>query len=131
MPSTSGNQRNFVDEEGVDQQKLVQSQKQMLLIQEENTQMVAEREEEVNKVVRSIVDLNDIFKDLAHMVHEQGTVLDRIDYNIEQTQFQVQEGYKQLQKAEKYQRKNRKMHCISILAVMVIIFMVILIIVKS
>jgi len=38
------------------------------------------------------------------MVQDQGTILDRIDYNIEQTQVQVQEGYKQLKKADSYQR---------------------------
>ncbi|CAG4969010.1 syntaxin-16 [Colias croceus] len=121
LPSTS----NY-EEDGRNQ-----NQKQLLLMEEENTQMIAEREKEVNKIVRSIVDLNDIFKDLAHMVHEQGTILDRIDYNIEQTQVQVHEGYKQLQKAERYQRKNRKMHCILILAVVVIVMSILLIIVKS
>ncbi|XP_068625002.1 syntaxin-16 [Battus philenor] len=131
LPSTST--AYYDDEKELDGmfQKPALSQKQMLLIQEENTQAVAEREEEVNKIVRSIVDLNDIFKDLAHMVHEQGTVLDRIDYNIEQTQVQVHEGYKQLQKAERYQRNNRKMHCILILAVTLIIMVILLIIVKS
>lgn len=121
--------QNF-DDDGM-YQKPVLNQKQLLLMQEDNTKMVAEREEEVNKIVRSIMDLNEIFKDLGHMVHEQGTILDRIDYNIEQTQFQVNEGLKQLQKADRYQRKNRKMHCICILSVMLIIMMVLLVIVKS
>lgn len=112
-------------------EKQALNQKQLLLMQEENSKMIEEREEEVNKIVKSIVDLNDIFKDLANMVHEQGTVLDRIDYNIEQTQVQVHEGYKQLQKAERYQRKNRKMHCIFILGVAVVVMFVLLIIVKS
>lgn len=131
LPSTS-NTNNYEDEnlEGSFQKQNL-NQKQLLLMQEENTKMVAEREEEVNKIVKSIVDLNDIFKDLAHMVNEQGTVLDRIDYNIEQTQVQVHEGYKQLQKAERYQRQNRKMHCIMILAVTVIVLVILLIIVKS
>ncbi|XP_048000916.1 syntaxin-16 [Leguminivora glycinivorella] len=134
LPSTSGTQKNnFIDdyEQQADFEKPSLNQKQLLLMQEENTRMVAEREQEVNKIVRSIVDLNEIFKDLGHMVHEQGTILDRIDYNIEATQVQVQEGYKQLQKAERYQRKNRKMHCILVLAVMIIILVVLLIIVKS
>ncbi|KAI5635285.1 syntaxin-16 [Phthorimaea operculella] len=102
LPSTSGTQNtNYMDDEqnmeDVMQKQL--NQKQLLLLQEENTKVIAEREEEVNKIVRSIIDLNEIFKDLGQMVHEQGTVLDRIDYNIEQTQVQVHEGYKQLQKA--------------------------------
>ncbi|XP_037965806.2 syntaxin-16 [Plutella xylostella] len=133
LPSTSTNQNGYLEDENLDQmfERQAVSQKQLLLRQEENTKMVAEREAEVNKIVHSIMDLNDIFKDLAHMVHDQGTVLDRIDYNIEQTQVQVHEGYKQLQKAERYQRKNRKMHCILVLGVMIIILAVLLIIVKS
>ncbi|XP_046973406.1 syntaxin-16 [Vanessa cardui] len=131
LPSTSGSQ-NY-DEENLDGmfQKQAMNQKQLLLMQEENSKMIEERDEEVNKIVKSIVDLNDIFKDLATMVHEQGTVLDRIDYNIEQTQVQVHEGFKQLQKAERYQRKNRKMHCIFILGISVFVMVILLIIVKS
>ncbi|CAH0403259.1 unnamed protein product [Chilo suppressalis] len=132
LPSTS---KNYMEDENSqpqeNYQKQIQTQKQMMLLQEDNTRMVAEREEEVNKVVKSIVDLNDIFKDLAHLVHDQGTVLDRIDYNIEQTQVSVHEGYKQLQKAERYQRKNRKMHCILILGVTIVVLAILLIIVKS
>lgn len=90
-----------------------------------------EREKEVNAIVKSILDLNDIFKDLSQMVLEQGTVLDRIDYNIENTQVQVFEGFKQLQKADAYQRKNRKMCAIVSLAAVTILLLFILIIVKS
>lgn len=131
LPSTSTSQ-NY-DDQNLDGmfEKQALNQKQLLLMQEENSKMIEEREEEVNKIVKSIVDLNNIFKDLANMVHEQGTVLDRIDYNIEQTQVQVYEGYKQLQKAERYQRKNRKMHCIFILGIAVVVMFVLLIIVKS
>lgn len=134
LPSTSGTQNNFIDDDRSQSepfQNKILSQTQMLLMEEDNTKMVTEREEEVNKIVRSITDLNDVFKDLSHMVNEQGTVLDRIDYNIEQTQVQVHEGYKQLQKAERYQRKNRKMHCILVLAVSLIGMLILLIVVKS
>lgn len=103
------------------------NQKQLMLIEADNTKMIQSREQEVNTIVNKIVDLNTIFKDLAHLVQEQGTILDRIDYNVESTQTRVFEGYKQLQTAEKYQRKNRKIYCIVLLAGMVM-FMIILII---
>lgn len=106
------------------------TQQQLLLFEEENTKMAEHREKEVIKIVKSIVDLHDIFKDLAHMVQEQGTVLDRIDFNVEQTQTRVTEGYKQLQKAEMYQRKNRKMYCILILASVTLVMLVLLIATK-
>ncbi|XP_068893383.1 syntaxin-16 [Tenebrio molitor] len=107
------------------------NQQQLLLLEEENTRFAQEREQEVNAIVKSIVDLNEIFKDLSQMVVDQGTVLDRIDYNVEQTQIQVYEGFKQLQKADAYQRKNRKMCAILVLAVTTIILFFILIFVKS
>lgn len=61
----------------------------------------------------------------------QGTILDRIDYNVEHAGVQVEKGLQQLQKTEKYQKKNRKMLCIVILAVIIILLMIILIATKS
>lgn len=44
---------------------------QQMLVFADNKAMADEREEEMRKIVSSIVDLNSIFKDLAHMVVEQ------------------------------------------------------------
>uniref|UniRef100_A0A1B6EA29 t-SNARE coiled-coil homology domain-containing protein n=3 Tax=Clastoptera arizonana TaxID=38151 RepID=A0A1B6EA29_9HEMI len=109
----------------------LQPQTQLLLLEEENTKEAVQRDQEVKQIVKSIVDLSDIFKDLAHMVTEQGSILDRIDYNIEQTQIKVHQGYQQLQKADLYQRKNRKMMCILILASVTMFLTFLLIIVKT
>ena len=49
---------------------------QLLMVEENNVQ-VKQREKDINKLVQSIMDLNVIFKELAGMVAEQGTVLDR------------------------------------------------------
>ena len=43
-----------------------------------------ERDEEIQKIARSIQELSDIFKELAVLVIDQGTILDRIDFNMEQ-----------------------------------------------
>lgn len=72
-----------------------------------------------------------LFQEMSHMVADQGTVLDRIDYNIEQTQVRVHEGLIHLQKAEGHQKKNRKMMCIVTLASTIIVLIIILIVVKS
>jgi len=58
-------------------------------------------------------------------------VIDRIDYNLEQTQTRVSQGLQQLQKAEQHQRKNRKMYCILILAATTVLLIFILVLVKS
>ncbi|KAL7985608.1 hypothetical protein Chor_004178 [Crotalus horridus] len=109
-----------------------------LVLVEQNTILVEEREREIRQVIQSITDLNEIFRDLGAMVVEQGTVLDRIDYNVEQSCIKTEEGLKQLHKVsrecvsdtEQYQKKNRKMLIILILFVIVIVLIIVLIAVK-
>jgi len=124
-----GNNGNKSAEEN-SQRPRVGNQQQLLML-EENSAFVEQREKEIQNVVRSIYELNTIFKEMSHMVADQGTVLDRIDYNIEQTQVRVHEGLIHLQKAEGHQKKNRKMMCIVTLASTIIVLIIILIVVKS
>ncbi|XP_037668387.1 syntaxin-16 isoform X2 [Choloepus didactylus] len=102
-----------------------------LVLVEQNTLMVEERERELRQIVQSISDLNEIFRDLGAMIVEQGTVLDRIDYNVEQSCVKTEDGLKQLHKAEQYQKKNQKMLVILILFVIIIVLIVVLVGVKS
>ncbi|XP_061188465.1 syntaxin-16-like isoform X1 [Saccostrea echinata] len=106
------------------------SKAQMQMV-EDNTIAVRHREKEITQIVKSIQDLNDIFRDLSQMVVDQGTILDRIDYNVEHASVQVEKGLQQLKKAEKYQKKNRKMLIIIILTCLIIILIIVLIGVKS
>lgn len=105
--------------------------KPSLMALEDNTMLVRKREREIHKIVQSIAELNAIFKDLATMVSDQGTIIDRIDYNIEHAHMRVEEGLKSLKQAEKYQKQDKKMHCILILAVIFIILLFVLIITKT
>ena len=57
--------------------------------------------------------------------------MDRIDYNIETAGLRVEEGLKQLRKAEQYQSKDRKMKCILLLAAVFVFLVLLLIVVKS
>nr|KAF6472656.1 syntaxin 16 [Molossus molossus] len=71
---------------------------EQLVLVEQNTLLVEEREREIRQIVQSISDLNEIFRDLGAMIVEQGTVLDRIDYNVEQSCIKTEDGLKQLHK---------------------------------
>ncbi len=56
------------------------------------------RDEEINKLVESINELTSIFKQMTELVYEQGTILDRIDYNVEETLDNVKKANIQLNK---------------------------------
>ncbi|KAK7846758.1 syntaxin-43 [Quercus suber] len=51
-----------------------------------------EREREINQVVQSVNELAQIMKDLSVLVIDQGTIVDRIDYNIQNVAVSVDEG---------------------------------------
>ncbi|KFM25560.1 Syntaxin-42 [Auxenochlorella protothecoides] len=79
--------------------------------------LIDDRDREVAGIVASIHELAQIMKDLSVLVIDQGTVLDRIDYNMEATAAQVTEGVKQLAKAEKKQKQGLMAVCIMFLLV--------------
>ncbi|KAH8874048.1 Syntaxin-16 [Schistosoma japonicum] len=122
---------SFVNEPEDNEYALWESQKQRRsLLLTENTNMVVQREQEIHQIVQSIHELNEIFRDVAQMVVDQGTLIDRIDYNVEHTQIRVEQGLKQLTKAQSHQSKDRKMIIILVLSGLVIVFGVLLIVTK-
>ena len=89
-----------------------------------------QRSQEITNIAQSINELHTIFKELAVLVIDQGTILDRIDYNLEQVSATVEEGRKQLTKAEKHQKNSRMIICIYVLIVAVAVMLVIVVIQK-
>mmetsp|Transcript_52971 Transcript_52971/g.124072 ORF Transcript_52971/g.124072 Transcript_52971/m.124072 type:complete len:304 (+) Transcript_52971:71-982(+) len=86
-----------------------------------------QRSEEICHIAASINDLNTVFKELAVLVIDQGSILDRIDFNIEQVVDQSKEANVQLQKAEKSQKSNRATKCmIALVAINVILILVLI-----
>ncbi|XP_078182738.1 syntaxin-43-like isoform X2 [Carex rostrata] len=86
-----------------------------------------EREKEISQVVESVNELAQIMKDLSVLVIDQGTIIDRIDYNIQNVASTVEEGYKQLQKAERTQKKGGMVMCATVLVIMCLVMLVLLV----
>eukprot|EP00184_Porphyridium_aerugineum_P005623 CAMPEP_0184698108 /NCGR_PEP_ID=MMETSP0313-20130426/4843_1 /TAXON_ID=2792 /ORGANISM="Porphyridium aerugineum, Strain SAG 1380-2" /LENGTH=88 /DNA_ID=CAMNT_0027156997 /DNA_START=6 /DNA_END=269 /DNA_ORIENTATION=+ len=85
----------------------------MQILQAESSQrLIEERAREIDAVAASINDLAYLMRDLGHLVMEQGTILDRIDYNIEAVKDTTQVAVKELVRAERQQRKRRSVACI-------------------
>eukprot|EP00795_Rhopilema_esculentum_P007539 gene7539-13322_t len=81
---------------------------------------IREREEAIRKLESDIIDVNDIFKDLALMVHEQGDIVDSIEANVGNAAANIEEGNVQLEKARDYQKASRRKLCCLVVILLVV-----------
>ena len=84
-------------------------------------QQMKKRNEDINILANSINELSGILKDLQNVVQEQGTILDRIDYNIDVSYENSQKGLKFLKKAEEHQNESCFRNVILVLFVIIFI----------
>ncbi|XP_070705871.1 syntaxin-7 isoform X2 [Pempheris klunzingeri] len=96
-----------------------QVQAQTEAFTEEDLRLIQERESAIRQLESDIVDINDIFKDLGLMVHEQGDMIDSIEANVENADVSVQSATQQLARAADYQRSSRKKICILVIVLAV------------
>ncbi|KAL3490794.1 t-SNARE [Aspergillus germanicus] len=95
----------------------------------QNDAVILQREREINDIAKGIIELSDIFRELQTMVIDQGTMLDRIDYNVERMHTDVQSAQKELNVATNYQRRTTKRKII-LLLILLVVGMIIVLLVK-
>ncbi|KAL8143020.1 hypothetical protein V2J09_016052 [Rumex salicifolius] len=95
---------------------------------EQGEHVNAQREKEIQQVAQSVNELAQIMKDLSTLVIDQGTIVDRIDHNIQNVTISVEQGFKELQKAERTQRQGGMVKCATILVIMCFVMLVLLVI---
>jgi syntaxin 16 len=80
-----------------------------------------QNEEEIMQIVRRAEDIRNIFADLATLIHDQGTIIDRIDFCIQATLTNALEAHSEVEKAASYQKKSRLWICVIILSIVIVI----------
>uniref|UniRef100_A0A2P2JBD4 Syntaxin-22 n=1 Tax=Rhizophora mucronata TaxID=61149 RepID=A0A2P2JBD4_RHIMU len=123
-------------ESGVDRDKqpllLEQRRQEVLRLDNEiafNEAIIEEREQGIRDIEEQIAKANDIFKDLAVLVHDQGVVIDDIQSSINSSAAATTQATVQLAKASK-NVKSRSSWCWWILVIVVlalVIFLLVLI----
>lgn len=68
-------------------------------------EIFTKRNREIEALVKSIIDLNQIFKDLSIMINEQSESIDRIDLVMSEVVTKTDSGVKELKKAQEEQKK--------------------------
>ncbi|KAK3016572.1 hypothetical protein RJ639_006728 [Escallonia herrerae] len=86
---------------------------------------IQERQDAVREVERKLLELQQIFLDMAVPVDAQGDMLDNIETHVSNAVDHVQDGNNALQKAKTLQRNSRKWMCIAILILLIIVVVVV------
>lgn len=79
---------------------------------------------EFEALSRRAEEIKQLFVDLANLITEQGTVIQRIDYNITQTLDNARTAHDEVVEAEKYQKKSRMWICAAILGIMIVLMLI-------
>ena len=88
-----------------------------------------DRHKEIDQIVKTVNELKEIFQEVADMIIFQGTILDRIDYNIYESRHNIRRGNREME--ETHERlKSGCLRRINQILIICIFIMSILIIFK-
>ncbi|URE14667.1 SynN [Musa troglodytarum] len=107
------------------------TQQEVVLLDNEivfNEAIIEEREQGIQEIQQQIGQVNEIFKDLAVLVHDQGAVIDDINSHIENSYAATAQGKTQLKKAAATQKSNSSLMCLLLVIFGIILLIVIIII---
>ncbi|XP_072029130.1 syntaxin-like isoform X7 [Amphiura filiformis] len=89
------------------------------------------RHNDIIKLENSIRELHDMFMDMAMLVESQGEMIDRIEFNVEQSVDYVETAKMDTKKAVKYQSKARRKKIMIMICCGVLIAIVVIIIISQ
>lgn len=88
--------------------------------------LIIEREAEIRNIEQSVGELNELFRDVAHIVHEQGGQLDIISENVERVGDDTRGANVELRSASRYQKNARNKACCLLVILAVILTIIVL-----
>lgn len=87
---------------------------------------IRERHGTVAQIERSLLELQQVFMDMAVLVEHQGEQLNDIESHVGRAASFVRRGTDQLQTARKHQKNTRKWTCIAIILLLIIVLAIVL-----
>lgn len=119
-------EENTRDIENYLKQALHQAQQQ--ISQDPDSQLLASREREISKLAMGILEISTIFREMETLVVDQGSMLDRIDYNIARTAEDLKASDKELVRAQGYQKRTTKCKIIFLLVLVVLALFIVVVV---
>ncbi|KAG6755963.1 syntaxin-124-like [Populus alba x Populus x berolinensis] len=87
---------------------------------------IQERHDAVKEIEKNLIELHQVFLDMAALVEAQGHQLNDIESHVAHASSFVRRGTEQLQEAREHQKSSRKWTCIAIIAGVVLIVVMLL-----
>ncbi|KAL6840746.1 hypothetical protein ACP4OV_029610 [Aristida adscensionis] len=87
---------------------------------------IQERHDTVREIEKRLLELQEIFADMAALVDAQGEILDNIESQVQNAVNHVQTGTEALRTAKSLQKKSRKCMMIAIILLLIIAIIVVL-----
>jgi syntaxin 7 len=91
--------------------------------------LIIERETEIRNIEQSVGELNELFRDVAHIVTEQGGQLDIISENVQNVTQDTRGANVELRSASRYQKNARNRACCLFVILAIILLIIVLAIV--
>lgn len=85
---------------------------------------IQERHDAVKEIEKNLMELHQVFLDMAALVEAQGQQLNSIENNVRHAASFVSRGTQQLQEAREHQKNSRKWMCMAILLALILIVVI-------
>lgn len=92
---------------------------------------IQDRHDAAKEMERSLLELHQVFLDMAVMVEAQGEQMDSIEHHVTSAAHYVNDGTKELRCAKEYQRSSRKWLCFGVVLLLILILVILVPIVIS
>lgn len=92
----------------------------------ETIREIHDRHDAVNDIQKNLLELHQIFMDMAVLVEAHGEQLNNIEQQVNKASSFVQRGTGQLEIAKRHQRNKRKWMCICVILLIILILIILL-----
>lgn len=121
-PADSEAQQQLQQQQQLEQQPRLANQNEV----DFQESLIIERESEIRNIEQSVGELNELFRDVAHIVNEQGSQLDIIGENVQNVGSNTQGANSELRSASRYQKNARNKACCLLVILAVILVIIVL-----
>ncbi|KAL8104983.1 syntaxin-related protein KNOLLE-like [Apium graveolens] len=87
---------------------------------------IQDRHDAAKEIEKSLLELHQVFLDMAVMVEAQGEQMDDIEHHVMNAAQYVSDGSKNLKTAKVYQKSSRRCMCIGIILLLILILVIVI-----